>query len=101
VGDGSTVGDASSAHAGPWGIPPIADQAINIARHEDGLSRFRSEFTVTSGTAVADRSEILPPTGARHRSGLADPAEDFTLTIWDNASTDGTQQYLKREEHKN
>jgi glycosyltransferase involved in cell wall biosynthesis len=28
---------------------------------------------------------------------LADPAEDFSLTIWDNASTDGTAEYLKTE----
>jgi hypothetical protein len=28
---------------------------------------------------------------------LADPAEDFSLTIWDNASTDGTVEYLKNE----
>ena len=25
---------------------------------------------------------------------LADPTEEFSLTIWDNASTDGTQEYL-------
>lgn len=28
-------------------------------------------------------------------SVLADPTEDFSLTIWDNASTDGTVEYLK------
>lgn len=28
---------------------------------------------------------------------LADPAEEFSLTIWDNASTDGTAEYLKNE----
>lgn len=28
---------------------------------------------------------------------LADPSEDFSLTIWDNASTDGTVEYLKKE----
>jgi len=26
---------------------------------------------------------------------LSDPKEEFALTIWDNASTDGTQQFLK------
>jgi GT2 family glycosyltransferase len=26
---------------------------------------------------------------------LADPAEEFSLTIWDNGSSDGTQDYLK------
>jgi glycosyltransferase involved in cell wall biosynthesis len=26
---------------------------------------------------------------------LADPSEEFSLTIWDNASTDGTVEYLK------
>ncbi len=30
-------------------------------------------------------------------SVLADPAEEFSLTIWDNASTDGTVEYLKNE----
>lgn len=30
-------------------------------------------------------------------SVLADPTEEFSLTIWDNASTDGTVEYLKRE----
>ena len=30
-------------------------------------------------------------------SVLADPTEDFRLTIWDNASTDGTVEYLKNE----
>jgi glycosyltransferase involved in cell wall biosynthesis len=30
-------------------------------------------------------------------SVLADPAEEFFLTIWDNASTDGTVEYLKNE----
>jgi len=30
-------------------------------------------------------------------SVLADPDERFSLTIWDNASTDGTVEYLKRE----
>lgn len=28
---------------------------------------------------------------------LADPTEEFSLTIWDNASTDGTIEYLKNE----
>ena len=27
-------------------------------------------------------------------SVLADPTEEFALTIWDNASTDGTSEYL-------
>jgi len=30
-------------------------------------------------------------------SVLADPSEEFSLTIWDNASTDGTVEYLKNE----
>ncbi len=30
-------------------------------------------------------------------SVLADPTEAFSLTIWDNASTDGTVEYLKNE----
>lgn len=30
-------------------------------------------------------------------SVLADPTEEFSLTIWDNASTDGTIEYLKNE----
>jgi glycosyltransferase involved in cell wall biosynthesis len=30
-------------------------------------------------------------------SVLADPSENFSLTIWDNASTDGTIEYLKNE----
>jgi glycosyltransferase involved in cell wall biosynthesis len=30
-------------------------------------------------------------------SVLADPTEDFSLTIWDNSSTDGTIEYLKNE----
>lgn len=30
-------------------------------------------------------------------SVLADPKEEFSLTIWDNASTDGTVEYLKNE----
>jgi glycosyltransferase involved in cell wall biosynthesis len=30
-------------------------------------------------------------------SVLADPTEEFSLTIWDNASTDGTVEYLKKE----
>lgn len=30
-------------------------------------------------------------------SVLAEPAEEFSLTIWDNASTDGTVKYLKNE----
>jgi GT2 family glycosyltransferase len=30
-------------------------------------------------------------------SVLADPTEQFALTIWDNASTDGTVEYLKNE----
>jgi GT2 family glycosyltransferase len=29
---------------------------------------------------------------------LADPTEEFSLTIWDNASTDGTQEYLSSVE---
>jgi len=29
-------------------------------------------------------------------SVLADPEEEFSLTIWDNASTDGTSEYLKK-----
>lgn len=28
---------------------------------------------------------------------LADPTENFSLTVWDNASTDGTVEYLKNE----
>jgi glycosyltransferase involved in cell wall biosynthesis len=28
---------------------------------------------------------------------LADPTEEFSLTIWDNASTDGTVDYLRKE----
>jgi len=28
---------------------------------------------------------------------LADPSEEFSLTIWDNASTDGTADYLRNE----
>ena len=28
---------------------------------------------------------------------LADPSEEFNLTIWDNGSTDGTVEYLKNE----
>ena len=28
---------------------------------------------------------------------LEDPSESFHLTIWDNASTDGTQEYLQEE----
>ncbi len=28
---------------------------------------------------------------------LANPTEEFSLTIWDNASEDGTQEYLKNE----
>ena len=28
-------------------------------------------------------------------SVLADPSDSFTLTIWDNASTDGTREYLR------
>jgi hypothetical protein len=31
------------------------------------------------------------------QSILADPTEEFSLTIWDNASTDGTAEYLKSE----
>jgi glycosyltransferase involved in cell wall biosynthesis len=31
------------------------------------------------------------------QSVLADPVEEFSLTIWDNASTDGTVEYLKSE----
>lgn len=31
------------------------------------------------------------------QSVLADPSEQFSLTIWDNASTDGTAEYLKNE----
>jgi len=30
-------------------------------------------------------------------SVLAEPTEEFSLTIWDNASTDGTVEYLKNE----
>lgn len=30
-------------------------------------------------------------------SVLADPTEEFSLTIWDNASTDGTVEFLKKE----
>jgi glycosyltransferase involved in cell wall biosynthesis len=30
-------------------------------------------------------------------SVLADPKEEFSLTIWDNASSDGTAEYLKAE----
>ena len=30
-------------------------------------------------------------------SVLADPTEEFSLTIWDNASTDGTVDYLRKE----
>ena len=30
-------------------------------------------------------------------SVLADPTEEFSLTIWDNASTDGTVDYLRNE----
>lgn len=30
-------------------------------------------------------------------SVLAEPTEEFSLTIWDNASTDGTVEYLKKE----
>src|SRR5687768_3359543 len=30
-------------------------------------------------------------------SVLADPSEEFSLTIWDNASSDGTTEYLKTE----
>ncbi|MDI6449686.1 glycosyltransferase family 2 protein [Anaerobaca lacustris] len=30
-------------------------------------------------------------------SVLADPTEEFSLTIWDNASTDGTPAYLRNE----
>jgi len=30
-------------------------------------------------------------------SVLADPTEEFTLTIWDNASTDGTVEFIKQE----
>lgn len=30
-------------------------------------------------------------------SVLADPTEEFSLTIWDNASTDGTVEYLRNE----
>lgn len=30
-------------------------------------------------------------------SVLSDPTEEFSLTIWDNASTDGTVEYVKKE----
>jgi len=30
-------------------------------------------------------------------SVLADPTEEFSLTIWDNASTDGTVEFIKQE----
>ena len=30
---------------------------------------------------------------------LADPTEEFSLTIWDNASTDSTVEYLQKEAH--
>ena len=30
-------------------------------------------------------------------SVLQDPAEEFRLTIWDNASTDGTREFLRDE----
>src|ERR1035438_6520742 len=30
-------------------------------------------------------------------SVLADPQEQFSLTLWDNASTDGTARYLENE----
>jgi glycosyltransferase involved in cell wall biosynthesis len=32
------------------------------------------------------------------QSILADPTEEFTLTLWDNASTDGTPEYLESVE---
>ena len=39
----------------------------------------------------------LPYTRLSLPSILADPSEEFSLTIWDNASEDGTQEYLKNE----
>ena len=32
-------------------------------------------------------------------SVLADPTEEFSLTVWDNASTDGTAEYLRTSVH--
>ncbi len=32
-------------------------------------------------------------------SVLAEPTEEFSLTIWDNASTDGTVEYLRKKVH--
>jgi GT2 family glycosyltransferase len=34
------------------------------------------------------------------QSLLADPTEEFSMTIWDNASTDGTQEYLASVEDR-
>jgi GT2 family glycosyltransferase len=39
----------------------------------------------------------LPYTKLALTSVLADPTEEFSLTIWDNASTDGTVEYLRNE----
>jgi len=39
----------------------------------------------------------LPYTKLALASVLADPTEEFSLTIWDNASTDGTVEYLRNE----
>jgi GT2 family glycosyltransferase len=40
----------------------------------------------------------LPYTKLALPSILADPTEEFSLTIWDNASTDGTREYLESVE---
>ena len=36
----------------------------------------------------------LPYTKITLPSLLTDPAEDFSLTIWDNGSTDGTREFI-------